>query len=57
MTKDEKAKKQPEKTELLEARAVMGDLLLQEKQYQAMLRQLGQQINGAILKVQELSKE
>lgn len=57
MTKDEKAKNQAEKTELLEAKAVMGDLLLQEKQYQAMLKQLGQQINGAILKVQELSKE
>ncbi len=52
MTKDEKKRK-----ELLEAKAVMGELLLQEKQYQSILQQLSPQINKAILKVQELSKE
>ena len=43
--------------DLLEARAVMGDLLLKEKQYQSALQQLVQQINQSIMKVQELSKE
>ena len=59
MAKDEKAKKVAEKKakDLLEARAVMGDLLLKEKQYQSALQQLVQQINQSIMKVQELSKE
>ena len=45
-----------EEKELTEAKAVMGELLLQEKQYQAMMQQLIPKINEAILKVQELSK-
>lgn len=59
MTKTEKVKKQAEKKAkaLLKAKADMGVLLLQEKQYQSILQQLAPQINKAILKVQELSKE
>ena len=66
MAKDEKATAKKIKAtqvaekkakDLLEARAVMGDLLLKEKQYQSALQQLVRQINQSIMKVQELSKE
>jgi hypothetical protein len=56
MTKEEK-KTEAEAVELLEAEAVMGRLLLQEKQYQSVLQQLAPKINEAIIKVQQLAKE
>ena len=54
-TDEKKADKDKKKQALLEAKALMGELLLQEKQYQSMLQQLAPKINASILRVQNLT--